>query len=126
MVDVALGDSGVLQRGREGLAGQGHVEFLAEALLPDVGVRLAGDPPAVEELVTRCATAHQFGHGAVGGADEGHRTVPAVTLFGRARQAGAQVGENGQGGAAASRAPRRRPAPAAASPPPSADDPTKS
>ena len=100
MVDVALGQAGVLECGGEGLAGQRDVHLLAEALLPDVGVGLAGHAPAVEELVARRSPPDELGHRSVGGADEGGGAVAAVPLLGRARQAGAQVRHHGQGGAA--------------------------
>ena len=62
VVEVALGQSGVLQRRREGLTGQRDVELLAEAFLPDVRVGLARHAPAVEELVTGRAAPDQLGH----------------------------------------------------------------
>ena len=125
VVDVALGQPRIFQRGRKGLAGQRHVELLAEALLPDVRVRLAGDAPAVQELVARRAPADHLGHRAVGRADERGGAVTAVALLGRAGQAGAQVRDHRQRGATAAR-PTPHPAPGAARPRPSADEPVKS
>ena len=66
-----------------------------------MGIGLAGHAPAVEELVTGRAPPDELGHGAVWCADDGGGGVAAVTLFGRAGQAGAQVRDDGQGGAAA-------------------------
>ena len=66
VVDVVLGHPGVLEGVGEGLTGQGDVHLLAEALLPDVRVRLAGNPPAVEELVAGRAASDELGHRAVG------------------------------------------------------------
>ena len=123
VVDVALGQAGVLERGGKGLAGQRHVELLAEALLPDVRVGLAGHPPAVEELVAGRAPADELGHRTVGRAERGGGAVAAVALLGRAGQAGPQVRDDGQRGA------RRRPlhrAPAAAHPTAERDEPAKS
>ena len=100
VVDVAFGHAGVLERGREGLAGERHVELLAEALLPHVRVGLARDAPAVEELVAGRAAPDQLRHGAVGRAHEGRGAVAAVALLGRAGQTGAQVRDDGERGAA--------------------------
>ena len=99
MVDVALGEAGVLERGGERLAGQRDVDLLAEALLPDVGVGLAGHPPAVQELVAGGAPPDQLGHGTVGSADEGGGAVAALALLGRTGQPGPDVGHEGERGA---------------------------
>ncbi len=101
VVDVALGHACVLERRREGLTGQRHVHLLAEALLPDVRIGLTGHPPAVEELVARRPPADHLGHRAVRRADQRGGAVTAVALLGRARQAAAQVRDDGQRGAAA-------------------------
>ena len=106
VIDIALGQPRIFQRGRKGLAGQRHVELLAEALLPDVRVRLARDAPAVQELVARRPPADQLGHRAIRRAQQRGGAVPAVALLGRARQAGAQVRDHRQRGATA--AGRRR------------------
>ena len=103
VVDLTLGQAGVLERGGKRLAGQWHVELLAEALLPDVGIVLTGDAPAVEEFVAGCAASDQLGHRAVGRAQQRGGAVTAVTLFGRAGQTGAQIRDDGQRGAAATR-----------------------
>ena len=100
----------------------GHVELLAEALLPDVRVRLAGHAPAVEELVARRAAARPARR----------RRRPARTRrrphrprchAPRPSRPGRCAGPRGRpawcGHAAAPRR-RRRPAPAAASRRPSA------
>ena len=99
VVDVALGEAGVLEGGGERLAGERDVDLLAEALLPDVRVGLAGHPPAVQELVAGGTAPDQLGDGTVGSEDEGGRPVTALALFGRAGQPGPQVGHEGERGA---------------------------
>ena len=120
MVDVVLGDPGVLQRRREGLPGQGDIDLLAEALLPDVRLLLAGDAPTVEELVAAGPAPDQLGHGTLGPAEEGSRSVSAVALLGRAGQPRAQVRDDGQRPTPAGSA---RPAPRAGRPPRSGTSP---
>ena len=81
VVDVVLGHPGRLEGVGEGLTGQGDVHLLAETFLPDVRVHLAGDPPAVEELVAGRAPSDELGHRALRTAEEGHPTVAGVTLL---------------------------------------------
>ncbi len=97
VVDVVLGHAGGLEGVGEGLAGQGDVHLLAEALLPDVRVHLTGNPPAVEELVAGRTPPDELGHRAVDPAEERHPAVARVPLLGPAGQAGAEVRHHGQG-----------------------------
>ena len=76
-------------RGTEGL--------LAEAVLPLARSGLPGDPPPLEEFVGGGGVAEQGGHPPVGGEHEGHRAVTTLALVGAARQAGAQIGQHGEG-----------------------------
>ncbi len=95
VVELVRRHTGGLQRVVDRLIGERHVDLLAEPLLPHVRRRLAGQAPAVEELVGRARERHELGDDVVVVRPQERRAaVAAVALVRAAGQSRADVGEH--------------------------------
>jgi hypothetical protein len=98
LVDLVGDEAGALEGVLPGPLADGQVAALAEALLPQLGPRVARGAPAVEELLGDARLADQVGEQALALPHEQGRTgVAAGRLVGAAREPGAHVGRHDQG-----------------------------